>query len=263
MQQDIAVERVESWIEITISRPEKLNAIREQTAVEILEQLEQAEADPGIRVVLIKGSEKAFCTGVDTSEQVVSPDEVYEQWRRRKRSRKINRMFRMLPEYTKPVIAVVEGYALGGGFELALLCDLVIAGEGAQFSLPESKLGLIPGGGGTQTLARIVGKPLAKEMLWTGRRLSAKEALEMRIINHAVEKGAALEKARDMARTIGKQAPLSVMFCKQAAERGYDGSLVEGMNIEADAFFALSFSRDREEGLAAFREKRTPNFNSR
>lgn len=263
MQQDIVVERVENWIEITISRPEKMNAIREQTAIEILEQLEQAEADRGIRAVLIKGSEKAFCTGVDTSEQVLSPDEVYEQWRRRKRSRKVNQMFKALPVYTKPVIAVVEGYALGGGFELALLCDLVVAGEGALFSLPESKLGLIPGGAGTQTLARIIGKPLAKEMLWTGRRLSAKEALEMRIINHAVEKGAALEKARDVARMIGKQAPLSVMFSKQAMERGYDLSLAEGMNIEADAFFALSFSRDREEGLAAFREKRTPDFNGR
>lgn len=263
MTSDIAVERVENWIEITITRPDKLNAIREQTAAEIMEVLLGAENDRAIRAVLIRGSEKAFCTGVDTSEQVLSEDEIYEQWRRRKRSRRVNQMFRTLPEYTKPVIAVVEGYAIGGGFELALLCDMIVAGEGAQFSLPESKLGLMPGGAGTQTLARIVGKPLAKEMLWTGRRLSAQEALEMRIVNHVTEKGAAIEKAREVIRTIGKQAPLSVMFCKQATERGYDGTLAEGMNIEADAFFALSFSDDKQEGLSAFKEKRAPNFSGR
>jgi enoyl-CoA hydratase/carnithine racemase len=263
MPQDIAVERVENWIEISIARPEKMNAIREQTAAEILDALAEAEADREVRAVLIKGGEKAFCTGVDTSEQALKPDEMFEQWRRRKRSRKVNQMFRALPEYTKPVIAVVEGYALGGGFELALLCDLIVAGEGSQFGLPEVKLGLMPGGAGTQTLARIVGKPLAKEMLWTGRRLSAKEALEMRIINHAMEQGAALERARELARVICKQAPLSVMFCKQATERGYDVSLAEGMNIEGDAFFALSFSEDKQEGLNAFKEKRSPNFSGR
>ncbi len=261
MQQDIAVEPIENWIEITITRPEKMNAIREQTAVEMLDALTDAESDRTIRAVLIKGSEKAFCTGVDTSEQVLKPDEVFEQWRRRKRGRKVNQMFRTLPEYTKPVIAVVEGYALGGGFELALLCDLIVAAEDAQFGLPEAKLGLMPGGGGTQTLARIVGKPLAKEIMWTGRRLSGKEALERCIVNHVVQKGEALAKARELARAIGKHAPLSIMFGKQAIERGYDGSLAEGMNIEADAFFALSFSDDKQEGLDAFKNKRAPTFN--
>src|SRR5260221_136993 len=115
MQQDITVEKAEQWLEITINRPDKMNAIREQTAVEILEQLEAAEADRTCRAVLIRGLEKAFCTGVDTSEFKQDPEEIYELWRRRKSSRKVNQMFRTLPQFTKPVIAVVEGYALGGG----------------------------------------------------------------------------------------------------------------------------------------------------
>jgi enoyl-CoA hydratase/carnithine racemase len=258
--QDIIVERNEQWLEITINRPDKLNAIREQTAVEILEQIELAEADRSCRAILIKGLEKAFCTGVDTSEQKLNPDEVYELWRRRKRNRKVNQMFRALPEVTKPVIAVVEGFALGGGFELALLCDIVVAAEGAQFGLPEAKLGLMPGGAGTQTLPRLVGKQLAIELMWTGRRLSAQEALGLRIVNHVAEKGKAIDKARELAKSIAAQAPLSVMFSKQAVERGFDATLSEGMNIEADSFFALAFSTDKEEGLAAFKDRRPANF---
>jgi enoyl-CoA hydratase/carnithine racemase len=172
-------------------------------------------------------------------------------------------MFRSLPEVTKPVLAIVEGYALGGGFELAMLCDLIVAAEGAQFGLPESKLGLMPGGAGTQTLPRLIGKPLAKEMMWTGRRLSAQEALGLRIVNHVAEKGGALEAGRELARKIAGNAPLSVMYCKQAIERGTNVSLQEGMNIEADSFFSLAFSNDKEEGLSSFREKRTPNFTGR
>jgi enoyl-CoA hydratase/carnithine racemase len=258
--QDIVVERNEQWLEITINRPDKLNAIREQTAVEILEQIELAEADRGCRAILIKGLEKAFCTGVDTSEQKLDPEEIYELWRRRKRNRKVNQMFRALPDVTKPVIAVVEGFALGGGFELALLCDIIVASESAQFGLPEAKLGLMPGGAGTQTLPRLVGKPLAKELMWTGRRLSAQEALSLRIVNHVAEKGRAIDKARELAKSIAAQAPLSVMFSKQAVERGFDVALSEGMNIEADSFFALAFSTDKEEGLAAFKDKRPANF---
>jgi len=260
MSRDSIVEHVNGWIEFTIDRPDKLNAIREQTAEELLAVLDEADGTQAVRGVILKGSEKAFCTGVDTSEQKVEPGEIYELWRRRKRTRKVNRMFRALPEVTKPVIAVVEGYALGGGFELALLCDFIVAGEGAQFGLPEARLGLMPGGAGTQTLPRLLGKPLAKELIWTGRRLSAQEALALRIVNHVAPKGEALAKARELAAQIGAQAPLSIMFTKSVIERGFDATLAEGMATEADAFFALTFSEDRQEGLAAFKEKRTPAF---
>jgi enoyl-CoA hydratase/carnithine racemase len=260
MPEDIKIERQQGWIEVTIHRPEKLNAIREQTAAEILDVIGEIEASRELRGLIIAGNEKAFCTGVDTSEQKNEPEEAFELWRRRKRSRKVNQFFRALPEFTKPVIAAVEGYALGGGFEIALLCDLIVAGETAQFGLPEARLGLMPGGAGTQTLPRVLGKPLAKELIWTGRRLKAEEARLLRVVNHVVPKGGAVEKAREMMRAIGEQGPLSVMFTKQAVERGYDAPLSEGMLVEADAFFALSFSKDREEGLAAFREKRSPQF---
>jgi enoyl-CoA hydratase/carnithine racemase len=261
--QDVIVDRREKWVEILINRPEKLNALRDQTALEIMQVLEEAEADRSCRAILIRGLEKAFCTGVDTSEFKQDPDEIYELWRRRKRSRKVNQMFKVLPEVTKPVIAVVEGYALGGGFELALLCDLIIAGEGSQFGLPESRLGLMPGGAGTQTLPRLIGKPLAKELMWTGRRLSAQEALGLRIVNRVADKGQAIEVARELATKIAANSPLSAMFCKQAIERGMNATLQEGMNIEADSFFSLAFSTDKEEGLAAFREKRDPVFTGR
>ena len=245
---------------ITLNRPEKMNAIREQTAAEILEVLDEADATQDVRGVILTGSAKAFCTGVDTSEQTNNPGEEFELWRRRKRTRKVNRLFAALPNVTKPVIAAVEGYALGGGFEMALLCDMVVAGETAKFGLPEAKLGLMPGGAGTQTLPRILGKPLAKELIWTGRRLGAEEALAMRVINRVVPAGEAMAGARDLAAQVGQQAPLAVMFTKSVIERGFDSTLAEGMAAEADAFFALSFSADRNEGLAAFREKRTPEF---
>jgi enoyl-CoA hydratase/carnithine racemase len=239
--QDVIVDRREKWVEILINRPDKLNALRDQTALEIMQVLEEAEADRSCRAILIRGLEKAFCTGVDTSEFKQDPDEIYELWRRRKRSRKVNQMFKALPEVTKPVIA----------------------GEGSQFGLPESRLGLMPGGAGTQTLPRLIGKPLAKELMWTGRRLSAQEALALRIVNRVADKGQAIEVARELATKIAANSPLSAMFCKQAIERGMNATLQEGMNIEADSFFSLAFSTDKEEGLAAFREKRDPVFTGR
>lgn len=261
--QDTRVKIFEHWTEIEIQRPEKRNAIREQTAEELLGHLEAAEASPACRAILIYGAEGNFCSGIDTGEQQIDEDARFELWRHRKRSRKINQLFRTLPELTKPVIAAVEGVALGGGLELALLCDLVVAGYGARLGLPECKLGLMPGGGGTQTLARVLGKQLAKEMMWTSRQLEASEALSLRLVNRVAERGEALAEARELAKKVTAHAPLSVMFTKQAVERGMDAPLREGMNIEADAFFALAFSKDKEEGLQAFRERRPAQFRGR
>jgi enoyl-CoA hydratase/carnithine racemase len=234
--------------------------IREQTAIEILDVMTEVEADRALRGLIITGSDKAFCSGVDTSEQKNEPDEAFELWRRRTRSRKVSQFFRALPDFTKPVIAAVEGFALGGGFEIALLCDFIVASETAQFGLPEAKLGLMPGGAGTQTLPRLLGKPLAKELIWTGRRVKAPRGAPASDRQPRRARGQAVEEAREILKAIGEQGPLSVMFTKSAIERGYDASLSEGMSVEADAFFALSFSQDRNEGLAAFREKRAPNF---
>ncbi len=258
--EDLIVEKVEGWIEIQINRPDKLNALREKTAEEIMSVLAEAEADRGIGVVLIKGSDRAFCTGVDTSEFQVRDGEYFDFYRKRKRSRRVGAMFRDLPSFTKPLISVVEGYALGGGLELALLGDIIVAGTNAKFGLPEARLGMMPGGGGTQTLTRLIGQPLTKELVWTGRRITAEEAKEYRLLNHVTEPGKALEKARELARAICGSAPLSVMLSKTAINRGVDMTLPEGMALENDSSFLLYFSADRKEGLAAFKQKRDANF---
>lgn len=258
--EDIIVERVENWIEIQINRPEKLNSLREKTAGEIMDALSMAEFDRDIRAVILKGAGKAFCTGIDTSEFQIADNEYFDFYRLRRRVRKVNRLFRELPDYTKPVISAVEGFALGGGLELALVGDMIVCGEDAKLGLPEIRLGLMPGGGGTQTLPRLIGSQLAKELMWTGRRISAQEAREYRLVNHVVAAGEAVEKARELARSIAGNAPLSVMLTKGVINHGADMSLADGFAAEGDASFMLYFTRDRQEGLTAFREKRNPSF---
>ncbi|MEP9349138.1 enoyl-CoA hydratase/isomerase family protein [Xanthobacter sp. KR7-225] len=258
--EDILVARRDATVEITINRPEKLNSLREQTAAEILEVLAEAEFDRKVRAVVLAGSEKAFCTGIDTSEFQIKENEYFEFYRFRKRARKVNRLFQEVAAFTKPVIVAVEGFALGGGLELALTADIVVAGGKAKFGLPECKLGLMPGGGGTQTLPRLIGPQLAKDLIWTGRRIDAAEAERLRLVTYVTEAGAALAKAHEVAAAVAANAPLSVMFSKAAIDRGADMPLAEGFATEADLSFYLYFSRDRNEGLAAFREKRAPNF---
>lgn len=258
--QDIIVEQVEGWLEVTLHRPEKMNSLRETTAEEILDALGEAESKREIAAVILRGSDKAFCTGIDTSEFTIGDNEYFDFYRKRRRARKVNELFRSLPGYSKPVISAIEGFALGGGLELALVGDMIVAGANAKFGLPEIRLGLMPGGGGTQTLPRLIGPALAKELMWTGRRISAAEAREYRLVNHVTEAGQAIEKARELARTIAGNAPLSVMFTKSVIDRGMDLPLAEGMAAEGDVSFMLYFTQDRKEGLSAFREKRSPGF---
>lgn len=258
--EDIIVQRTEGALEITINRPDKLNAIREQTAVEIMEAMGDVELNREIVGVILQGSQKAFCTGVDTSEFQYSPDSRFDIYRSRKRTRKTLMMQRFIMGFTKPVITAIEGYALGGGLELAMMGDIIVCSEGAQLGLPEARIGMMPGAGGTQTLTRLIGRPLAKEMMWTGRRLSATEAREFRLVNHVTPQGQALAKAREIIGEIAKSAPLSVMLIKQAVDRGVDMSLADGLATENDISYLMTFSEDREEGLKAFREKRPPNF---
>lgn len=260
MTQDIAVTRNESWLEIEISRPEKFNALREQTAAEIMDAMAAAEDDDSITSVILAGSPKAFCSGIDTSVFEVAEGRYFEFYRKRKRSKRFARLFRELPAYTKPVICAIEGVALGGGLELALVADMIVAGRSAKFGFPETGIGIMPGAGGTQTLPRLVGKAMAKELIWTGRRIAADEAKALRLVNHVVEAGEALGKAREIAAAIAKNAPIAVMQSKAAIERGTDLTLADGMAMEADAAFLLYFTQDRREGLDAFREKRAAQF---
>lgn len=258
--EDIIVERSEHALEIALNRPEKLNAMREQTAAEIMDAMDAAEPDRKIVAVILRGSERAFCAGVDTSEFKEKPEERFDVYRARKRTRKMGAMMRFVMNYTKPVVTVIEGLALGGGLELAMFGDIIICGEGAELGLPEARIGLMPGGGGTQNLPRLIGAPLAKELMWTGRRIPAAEAKEYRLCNHVVPKGQGMDKAREIVGQIAKNSQLSAMLIKQAVNRGLDMSLANGFATENDISYLLTFSDDRAEGLGAFREKRKPNF---
>jgi enoyl-CoA hydratase/carnithine racemase len=264
MYQDVTVERGEGpWVEIGLNRPDKRNSLREQTAAELLGALAAAEKDASIRGAIIHGHGTHFCAGVDTSAFAPPQGGLYERWRERRTSRKISRLFATLPEFTKPCVAAVEGYALGGGFELALQCDLILASKTAQFALPEVKLGMLPGGGGTQTLARVIGRAAAKKMIWTGQRISGVEAESLGIVTLATAEGGALAEARRLLAEIAANAPLPIMYSKALIDQGVDMTLRQALHQEGDLSFALSFSEDREEGLRAFKEKRKPEFSGR
>lgn len=262
-QRDTRIEWTPPWVEIYLDRPDKMNALREQTAEEILAVLAEAEARADVSAVILASSTKAFCTGIDAAEFESANDAKFDFYRRRRRTWKIPVMMKSFAEFTKPVICAIEGFALGGGFEMALAADMIVAAAEAQFAFPEARLGMMPGGGGTQTLTRIVGKPVAKELIWTGRRIGADEATALHIANARVPAGQALTKAREYAAAIAKQAPLSIMMSKAAIERGSDMSLANGWSYEAETSYMLYFSDDRNEGLTAFREKRPPEFHGR
>lgn len=265
MYQDIITRKDPGqWLEIELNRPEKRNALREETAAELLDAFAAAEADNSIRAVILHGAENTFCAGVDAGAFGVDKNQsVFELWRQRRTSRKISRLYRNLPEFTKPLIAAVEGYALGGGFELALLCDLIVAARNASFGLTEVRLGMLPGGGGTQTLARAIGHSKAKALIWTGRRMDGEAAEKLGLLTELTDSGEALRTARELARDIAGNAPLPIMFSKALINRGADLTLTQGMNEEADLSFALNFSADKNEGLLAFKEKRKPDFHAR
>ena len=246
--------------EITFNRPDKLNALNEPMAVEIMDAMASVENDRKILCVILQGSERAFCAGADLSGFSDKPKERYDNYRARYNLRKNRQLFPYVRGYTKPVISAVEGYALGGGFELAMFGDIIIAGEAAQFGLPEGRHSLIPGAGGTQNLPRIIGAALAKELIWTARRIGAEEALGYRIVNHVTPKGKALAKAREIVEQMMKIGPLSIMMTKQSINRGLDMTLAQGFQQESDLSYLLTWSDDRKEGLTAFAERRPAKF---
>lgn len=256
----IRARRLKGALEITFDRPERLNAINEEMAEDIMHAMDAVELDRRVVAVILQGDARAFCAGADLGGFSDLPEDRYDNYRARYNQRKNRLLYRFLAAYTKPVVSAVEGYCLGGGFEMAMLGDLIVAGEGAQFGLPEGRHGLIPGAGGTQNLPRLVGPLLAKEMIWTARRLSAAEAREYRICNHVVARGKALAKAREIVAAMSKTGPLALMMSKQAVDRGLDLTRQQGALQEADLAYMLTWSEDRAEGLAAFRERRPARF---
>ena len=227
---------------------------------EISNVLIEAETDRKITAIILSGNDRSFCAGADLGRMGSKPEDRFDMYRERFNIAPNRQLYRVLCFYTKPVISAVEGYCLGGGFEMAMWGDFIIAGKNSQFGLPEVRHSLIPGGGGTQNLPRLIGPALAKEMIWTGRRLGADEAKELRIVNHVVPPGQALKKAKEIVSEMAKNGPLGIMMSKQAINRGLDQSRFNGFLGEGDLAHMLTFSEDRAAGLTAFKERRRADF---
>ena len=240
--------------ELSLDRPEALNAVSTAQAEAIIRAAGSLAADPRVRaVVLSSACEKAFCVGADLKERNTFDDQ--DLWRQRP---VIRRLFASILDLPMPVIAAVHRYALGGGFELALSCDLIVGDETAVFGLPEVSVGLVPGGGGTQLLARRVGWSRAGDLILTGRRVDAAEADRLGVVDRLVAAGRARQTAVDLATQIAANSPVGVRQAKQALRLGSDTDLAAGLAIEDAAWRATAFSPDRKEGIAAFNEKRPP-----
>ena len=244
---------------ITVNRPKALNALNAETRDEIAQAIAAVGADPGARVLLVTGAgDRAFVAGADIAQMQSFTSAEAQAF-----SEKGNRTFRALELLPIPAIALVNGYALGGGCELAMACDWVIASERAQFGQPEVNLGVVAGFGGTQRLPRLVGRALAMELLVTGRMLKAEEALKIGLVNQVVPPGELREKGLETARTIASKGPVAVRLTKQIVQRGQDMDLVNACQQEAYAFGLACATEDQKEGMQAFLEKRPARFTGR
>jgi enoyl-CoA hydratase len=241
---------------ITINRPKVLNALNTATMGEIGAAFEDARDDVGVRVVIITGSgEKAFIAGADINElNKLSPVEAKEYTRRGQA------VFDLIENLGKPTIACINGFALGGGCELAMACTIRLASENAKLGQPEVKLGIIPGYGGTQRLPRLVGKGMAMQLNLTGEMISAQEALRIGLVNEIAALADLLPRAEAMAQKIAANAPLAIKYCMEAVNKGMEMTLAEGLFLEATLFAVSCATEDKKEGTSAFLEKRPTKF---
>lgn len=238
---------------IELNRPEKRNALNNATLQEIADCLQQLETDASVKTVVITGNPQCFAAGADLNElsklDVVSiqQDLRPQLWKR-------------IDEFSKPLIMAINGYAFGAGFELALHGDIVLAGENAQFALPEIGLGMLPGAGGTQRLARLVGQQLTMRWAMTGEMISAQTALQHGISSQVCPVGLTVQYAVELAEKIAKQAPLAIRVIKQSLKSIHEVTLSQGLKLERQHFVWLAATQDRQEGINAFLEKRKPEF---
>ncbi len=241
---------------IELNRPKELNALNLQLMGEIRDALRQLDADDNVRAIVITGSKKAFAAGADI-KQMAGKGAVdmllidqFSTWDAIRKTK-------------KPLIAAVSGFALGGGCELAMTCDMIIASETAQFGQPEIKIGVMPGAGGTQRLTRAIGKAKAMEMVLTGRFIAAAEADRLGLVTKVVPEELYLEEALKLAARIAEMSPIAVRMAKESVNRSYEGHLDDGLHFERKNFYMLFASDDQKEGMAAFIEKRKPDFKGR
>jgi enoyl-CoA hydratase len=241
---------------VRLNRPKQLNALNGAVMDELCTALEDLDRDDGVRAIVVTGSERAFAAGADIGEMAAAtPIDMLitnriGQW---DRIRKI----------TKPIIAAVNGWALGGGCELAMTLDLIVAGEGARFGQPEINIGVIPGAGGTQRLTRAIGKSKAMEMILTGEPITAREAEAAGLVARVTQDELVVEDALALAGTIARKSPLALRLAKEAVNAAYEMSLTDALAHERRLFYLLFASEDQKEGMAAFLEKRDPHFTGR
>ncbi len=241
---------------IRLNRPKALNALNKTLLSELMTALETFDADPNIGAMVITGNEKAFAAGADIKEMSTASavDMLNDTF---------IETFDRIRKITKPVIAAVSGWCLGGGNELAMSCDMIVASESAVFGQPEINLGIIPGAGGTQRLTHAVGKALAMEIILNDRRLSAEEALRYGLVNRVVPVERYLDETLELAAQIAARAPLAVRMAKEAINQAFEVSLTDGLQDERRAFYFLFATEDQKEGMQAFIEKRKPEWRGR
>lgn len=254
--QNILYQREDGIAIITLNRPKVLNALNAELIGELGQAMLAAREDDSVRVVILTGSgEKAFAAGADIGELArLSPVSAVDTARRGQA------VTRLMERLGKPIIAAINGFALGGGCEVAMACTLRIASDTARLGQPEVNLGVVPGYGGTQRLSRLVGKGRAMDLILTGRNVKADEALSMGLVNQVVPPGSLMDAAREVARTLMTKGPLALRLSMEAVDGGLEMSLDDGLNWEAHLFGLCSSSEDMKEGLSAFLEKRTPEF---
>lgn len=241
---------------LRLNRPEARNALSPELMEELASELERLDPDPEVRCVVIAGSDKVFAAGADI--KAMSERSFAEALRHPAAS-----FWRRLAAIKTPMIAAVSGYALGGGCELALACDMIVAAEGAIFGQPEINLGIIPGGGGTQRLARVLGKQRAMELVLTGERFDAAAALGLGLVNRVVEGDGWLDEAMALAATVAERPPIATRLAKQAVLAAEETALSAGLETERRLYELAMATEDRVEGMTAFLEKRKPKFEGR
>jgi enoyl-CoA hydratase len=255
--QTLLVETADGVTLIRLNRPQALNALNSQLLGELGDALEAAQGDASVHCVVLTGSEKAFAAGADIKEMT---DKTYPQMFM---GDFFGREARRIEAFRKPIIAAVAGYALGGGCELAMLCDFIIAADTAKFGQPEINLAVMPGMGGTQRLTRFIGKSKAMDMVLTGRQMDAAEAERSGLVSRVVPADKLLEEAMAAARRIAAQSPLATMMNKELVNAAYETTLSAGLTMERKLFHSLFAFEDQTEGMAAFVEKRKPQFKGR
>jgi enoyl-CoA hydratase len=254
----IIYEKKENVAWITLNRPEVLNAQNDQMREELVRAFQDARDDENVRVIVLTGAgDRAFSAGADISEfPKLAPSDYI------KRSGRL-RPYDIVRSIPKPVIAAVNGYALGGGCELAMACDIIIASENATFGQPEIRVGVIPGGGGTQMLPRLIGEKMAKELIFTGKSITAQEAYRLGLVNKVVPKEKLMEEVNSLVGELLKRSPIILALAKIAVNKAMETTLTEGLRCEIDLFELCFSTEDQKEASKAFLEKRQPVFKGR